>query len=326
MKNLLNAPLLFCVITIVIAFPLFAQPLAEAEQEAIDKGVMKVTLLGVGGGPHGGERQNDALGFNIATLVEIEDKAFLFDAGRGAAEQIARLGKDNFQKVDKVYLTHLHSDHNIGLPDLWSTPSRTRLRTVPMYVFGPAGTKEMADHLVAAFEYSFRYSGRPPEPSALIGEDITQGVIYEQDGITVTAFDVDHTPPSNPDTHDEFPALGFRVDYGERSVAISGDTRFSENLIEYSQGVDVLIHEVTEGGEGDAVGGSHHTSPTEAAEIFNRVQPKLAVYSHILHGIDEFLAEQTRNANYNGPLLVGNDMDVITIDDEVTVRRAGDNN
>jgi ribonuclease Z len=320
---MISGVLLAIAISIVIGIPVHAQEGAVrgagVDARVIEEGVLQVTLLGVGGGPHAGERSNDALGINYSTLVEIEDVAFLFDAGRGTAEQIASIGKANFQKVDKLYLTHLHSDHNIGLPDLWATAARTRLRTAPMQVFGPAGTKEMAEHIEAAFEYSFRYSARPSGPLALIGKDITQGVVYQQDGIIVTAFDVDHTPSANPDTHDQFPALGFRVDYNDRSVVISGDTRFSENLIKYSQGVDVLIHEVT---EGDNAG--HHTTRVEAAEIFNRVGPQLAVYSHILHGVDEQLTRDTREADYSGPLLVGNDMDVIIIGDEVTIRRAGD--
>lgn len=310
------------ILAIVIVTSVNAQQVANGDERVaasvIEKGVMRVTLLGVGGGPHAGDRNNEALGVNYSTLVEVDDVAFLFDAGRGTAEQIASLGKANFQKIDKLYLTHLHSDHNIGLPDLWATAARTRLRTVPMQVFGPAGTQEMAEHIEAAFEYSFRYSARPSAPLALIGTDITQGVVYQQDGITVTAFDVDHTPGANPDTHDQFPALGFRVDYNNRSVLISGDTRFSENLIKYSQGVDVLIHEVTE-----SENAGHHTTRVEAAEIFNRVNPKLAVYSHILHGIDEQLTQDTRDAGYIGALLVGNDMDVITIGDEVMITRAG---
>ncbi|HAY44871.1 MAG TPA: hypothetical protein DCY55_01140 [Gammaproteobacteria bacterium] len=310
-------------LTIAIAIPVHAQEgsvrATQVDARVIGEGLIQVTLLGVGGGPHAGERGKDALGINYSTLVEIEDVAFLFDAGRGAAEQIASIGKANFQKVDKLYLTHLHSDHNIGLPDLWATAARTRLRTAPMQVFGPTGTKEMAEHIEAAFEYSFRYSARPSAPLALIGKDIQQGVVYQQGGITVTAFDVDHTPPANPDMHDQFPALGFRVDYNDRSVVISGDTRFSENLIKHSEGVDVLIHEVTE-----SENAGHHTTRVEAAQVFNRVAPKLAVYSHILHGIEQQLTRDTREAEYTGALLVGKDMDVITIGDEVTIMRAGD--
>ncbi len=239
------------IICVAVLFTLVPLSTNAQETEAPDEGIIKVTLLGVGGGPEGGLFGPTDLGINISTLVEIEDVAFLFDAGRGAAEQIAKLGKSYFEKVDKVYLTHLHGDHNVGVPDLWLFPVRTNQRTVPLQVFGPAGTKDMSDHIFAAFEYNMLYnSNLSAEASRLIGTDITQGVVYNQDGITITAFDVDHTPPRDRDNHEQFPALGFRVDYSGRSVVISGDTRFSENLIEYSQGVDVLIHEVGGGGGG----------------------------------------------------------------------------
>ena len=171
-----------------------------------------------------------AVGLNISTLVEIEDKAFLFDAGRGALEQISSLGSEYFARVDHVYLTHLHGDHNIGLPDLWLSPARFPEggRSVPLQVFGPAGTEQMAFHIATAFEYSLVYNGNMSATSTLIGKDIQQGIVYEADGITITAFDVDHSPPNvAPEDLAKFPALGYRVDYAGRAVAISGDTRFS---------------------------------------------------------------------------------------------------
>ena len=350
---------LLCAVVLLTLVPL---SILAQEMDAAGESVIKVTLLGVGGGPEGGlfGPGDSGFGINYSTLVEIEDVAFLFDAGRGSAEQIAKLGSSYFQKVDKLYLTHLHGDHNLGVPDLWLTPVRVRQntsasRTVPLQVFGPAGTKDMADHIFAAFKYNLLYNGTVDAESVrLIGTDITQGVVYDQDGITVTAFDVDHTPPRDRDNHEQFPALGYRVDYGDRSVVISGDTRFSENLIDYSMGVDVLIHEVGGGGGGGGRGGegagrqggggnrqgggqgadgqggggrgNHHTSIPEAAEIFNRVEPKLAVYSHIVIGADQRLTEETRSANYNGPLLVGHELDVIMIGEEVTTTRVGNSN
>ena len=315
-------------------------PLQASAQDSsdVEEGTLRVTLLGVGAGPRGGE-------FNIqrpvelqtATLVEIEGEAFLFDAGRGVLEQISKLGGEYFAKVDRVYLTHLHGDHNIGIPDLWLTPIRVPEggRAVPLQVFGPAGTEDMALHIASAFEYNLFYSGDSSFGNTLIGRDIQQGIVYEADGITITAFDVDHTPANSASEEQvNYPALGFRVDYAGHSVVISGDTRFSENLIEYSEGVDVLIHEVGGGGrgaaEGDGAGmgamgamgasgrGGHHTSILEAGEIFNRVQPGLAVYSHFPRGINQRLIDQTRSV-YDGALLVGTEMTIITISESIEV-------
>ena len=294
---------------------------AQASSD-VDEGTIRVTLLGVGGGPRGGHfGVQNPVEVQTSTLVEIEGKAFLFDAGRGVLEQISKLGGDYFSKVDRVYLTHLHGDHNIGLPDLWLTPIRVPEggRAVPLQVFGPAGTEEMAHHIASAFEYNLFYNGTSSSATRLIGEDIQQGIVYEEDGVTITAFDVDHSPGNIAlEDRANYPALGFRVDYAGRSVAISGDTRFSENLIAYSEGVDVLIHEVGGGGMGGGGMGNHHTSIPEAGELFSRVQPELAVYSHFPRGINQRLIDQTRSV-YDGALLVGTELTVITISESIEV-------
>jgi ribonuclease Z len=317
-----------------------------AQDSYVDQGTIRVTILGVGAGARGGNFDiTDSVGLNISTLVEVEDKAFLFDAGRGALDQISKLGGRHLAKITHVYLTHLHGDHNIGLPDLWLSPIRMPEggRTVPLQVFGPAGTEQMAFHIATAFDYSLFYNGNLSATDTLIGKNIQQGVVYEEDGITITAFDVDHSPPNVAlDDRENYPALGFRVDYASRSVVISGDTRFSENLIQYSQGADVLIHEVggagggggggmgaagmgggMGGGMGTAGRGGHHTSILEAGEVFNRVQPKLAVYSHFPRGINQVLIDQTRSV-YDGALLVGTEMTVITIGESVEVTPGND--
>jgi ribonuclease Z len=126
------------------------------------------------------------------------------------------------------------------------------------------------------------------------------------------------------------PALGYRVDYGGHSVVLSGDTRFSENLIKHSQSVDLLIHETLDGDALRANPGArsrdqvdsiigHHTTPQEAGELFTRVKPRLAVYSHILGKQDELIA-RTRKT-YSGPLEVGEDLMTIDVGDRIEVHR-----
>src|SRR3954469_8243730 len=189
----------------------------------------KVTLLGTGSP----EPRMDRFGPGI--LVEAGEKKLLFDCGRGAAQRIEQL-KIPFTQIDSLFLTHLHSDHVVGIPDLWLT-GWARGRKVPMQVWGPAGTKAMMSHLAEAFEFDIQIRGEddkvPVQAMAVLAKDIEQGVVYENAGIKVTAFTVDHGRVK--------PALGYRVDFGGHSVVLSGDTRFSENLIHYSQGVDLLI-------------------------------------------------------------------------------------
>jgi ribonuclease Z len=151
--------------------------------------------------------------------------------------------------------------------------------------------------------------------------DIKEGVIFEKNGVKVTAFLVDHGPVK--------PAVGYRVDYGGHSVTLSGDTRFSENLIKYSQGVDVIIHETIDADALRASPGkrtkeqientiSHHTTLDKAGIVFSRIKPRLAVYSHFL-GTPERLVAGTRKT-YSGPLVVGEDLMTIEIGDRVEVR------
>lgn len=153
-----------------------------------------------------------------------------------------------------------------------------------------------------------------------MSHDIKQGVIFDRQGVKVTAFLVDHSPVT--------PAFGYRVDYRGRSVVLSGDTRLSENLIRFAQGVDVLIHEVldaetvrawfpTSPKVAEAIL-AKHTTPEQAGELFARVKPRLAVYSHAPDA--ERVIAQTRKT-YAGPLQGAEDMLTIEVGEQIEVRR-----
>ena len=278
---------------------------------------LKVTLLGTGTP----EPRIDRFGPSI--LVEAGEKKLLFDCGRGASQRIEQI-RIPFTEIDALFLTHLHSDHTVGIPDLWLT-GWTRGRKTPFRVWGPAGTKEMMKHLEEAYQFDIKIrqleAKLPAQGVAFAAEDIDQGVVYDNAGIKVTAFLVDHGVVK--------PALGYRVDFAGHSVVLSGDTRFSENLIRFSQGTDVLIHEVVDADAFRANNPSmsperfqtivgHHTTAEQAGTVFARVKPKLAVYSHILPGDSKDLLALTRKT-YAGPLEVGEDLMSFDITGTVTV-------
>jgi len=280
-----------------------------------------VTLLGTGCPPAVMNR------FGPSTLVEAGQHTFVVDAGRGALQRLVQLGIA-WQDVNGVLLTHLHSDHVVGFPDLWLTgwlivPGRR----VPLSVWGPTGTSRMMSHLQQAYEYDIQVrvanDRASPDGVMIRPRDIGEGVVYEQDGVKISAFEVDHAPVK--------PALGYRVDYQGHSIVLSGDTRRSENLIRHAQGADVLVHEVfvpetlSRAGVPPERAKSiidYHLTPEQAGDVFTRVKPRLAVYSHICMPTarDEDILPQTRRT-YSGPLELGEDLMVIEVGDEIAVRR-----
>ncbi|HET7553043.1 MAG TPA: MBL fold metallo-hydrolase [Gemmatimonadaceae bacterium] len=290
-----------------------------------------VTLLGTGKPIPAMDR------FGAGTLVQAGPVTLLFDCGRGITQRLWQRHIP-LSDVSVLFLTHLHSDHVVGIPDLWLTgwlAGPFGNRTAPFQVRGPAGTREMMTHLEKAYaaDVRIRTAGENLRPAgaAIDAVDISEGVVYRDHGVTVTAFEVDHGPFIKP-------ALGYRVDYGGRSVVISGDTRFNENLIRHAQGADVLVHEVAFARE-ELLGRSAaargiialHTTPEDAGRVFARVKPKLAAYTHVvLLALDSIsppptvreLIERTRTT-YAGPLVVGEDLMTIEVGDSVTVYRPG---
>jgi ribonuclease Z len=282
---------------------------------------LTITLLGTAPGPP--VRVGWA---GISTLIDAGGQRFLFDAGYGSMARLVESGLP-MDGVTRVLLTHLHSDHIVDLPAFlllpWSAPSERR---VPFEVWGPAGTTEMVRHLQEAFAFDIHVRRDLDEKVSadgieVIARDIQEGVVYNQNGVKITAFLVDHGPVK--------PAFGYRVDYRGRSVALSGDTRPSENLVTFSKGVDVLIHEAVDDVSLRKMVPSerlfraiveHHTTPEQAADIFRRVGPRLAVFSHAQGGAA--VIDRVRRS-YPGRVEMGEDLMVIEIGDEVVVRRRG---
>jgi ribonuclease Z len=310
-------------IALLLATPTFALPSFAAAADPISynriapeakAGEITVTLLGTGTPDPRIDR------FGPSTLVNVAGKNLLFDVGRGAIVRLSQIGVSPGQ-LDEIFLTHYHSDHINGLPDLWLTsrlpPHGNRKLAQP--ITGPAGLTEIVDGLREVFANDIKVREADEKlPPAASTFDVTEfdddGVVYDQDGVTVTAFKVNHGAMIHP-------AYGYRVDYKGHSVTLGGDTKYNENLIAHAKGTDLLIHEVAVGSPGMQDSAAfkrildHHTSPELAGKVFTQVNPKLAVYSHIvtLHAPDEpdqsdsDLIAATR-VSYDGPLDVGADL------------------
>jgi ribonuclease Z len=286
--------------------------------------LFRVTLLGTGAPPPLVGR------FGPSTLIEAGNQKLIFDAGRGAMQRLHHLGIP-FADISGLLLTHHHSDHVVGFVDLWLTGWIGRPwgnRQTPLRVWGPRGTNQMMEHLSLAFAVDLRVRSRsyPIAGAKLESEEIEEGVVYSHDGMTISAFEVDHGG-------EELPAFGYRIDYRGRSAVLSGDTTFNENLIDHAQGADLIVHEVTAASGTAAENpaqlkriGSNHTTPEQAGEVFTRVKPKLAVYNHLLlfgGATAGDLIPATRH-QYSGPLLVGEDLMAFDIGKTIEARQFRD--
>jgi ribonuclease Z len=252
-----------------------------------------------------------------ATAVVVGKRVFLIDAGPGVERQLSA-AKLPINGVTALFITHLHSDHTLGYPDLIFT-SWVMGRKTALQAYGPHGLQAMTDHLIAAFaeDIKVRIEGlehQTPNGYNVSVHEIGPGVIYDSLGVRVTAIRVPH---GNWDV-----SLAYRFDTPTRSVIVSGDTRSNEDLIAPAQGIDLLVHEVyaaaklkpepRPGGE-DWPKYMHefHTSDVELGALAARIQPKLLVLSHIIRmgATDEELLAGIRAGGFTGRVVVAHDLD-----------------
>ncbi|MDP2886808.1 MAG: MBL fold metallo-hydrolase [Ignavibacteria bacterium] len=252
-----------------------------------------------------------------ATAVVVGNRVFLIDAGPGVERQLSA-AQLPINGVTALFITHLHSDHTLGYPDLIFT-SWVMGRKTALQAFGPHGLQTMTNHLIAAFaeDIKVRVEGlehQTPDGYKVSVHEIGPGIIYDSLGVRVTAIRVPHG------NWDE--AFAYRFDTPSRSVIVSGDVRYDEGLIEPARGVDVLVHEVYAGarlkpeprpGGEDWPKYMHdfHTSDTELGALAARIQPKLLVLSHIIRmgATDDELLAGIRAGGFTGRVIVGHDLD-----------------
>ena len=272
---------------------------------------VEVVLLGTG------TPVPDANTAGPSTAVVVGSRLFVVDAGSGVQRRLTAAGLPN-NKFEAVFITHLHSDHVLGLSDLIFT-SWIFGRATPLRIFGPPGLMRMTDHLVAAFAEDISVRTKPneygiPNGYRVRAREVMPGVIYDSAGVRVTAIQVPHGAWKY--------SYAYRFDTPTRSIVISGDTRESEAITRAATGVDVLVHEVvslesltqrpgTFGGDIQRYMRSAHTPDKKLGELAAKANPKLLVLTHIVPtGVaDSVLINGIRSGGFKGQIAVGHDLD-----------------
>lgn len=280
---------------------------------ATQQGKTQIVLLGTG------TPNADPEHLGPAVAVVVNDTPYVIDSGPGVVRRAAAAARNGVQglaveKLRRLFITHLHSDHTTGLPDFIFTPAVLD-RDAPLEIYGPPGTKRMTGLILKAYaeDINIRLHGlEPAKPRGydVRAQDVKPGIIYKDANVTVKAFAVKHGSWKD--------AYGYRFETADRTIVISGDTAPAESIIEACNGCDVLVHEVysTTGfarrpPEWQRYHSSFHTSSRELAEIAAKAKPKLLVlYHQLLWGATkEQLLEEIRRS-YQGVVVFGNDLDV----------------
>jgi len=259
---------------------------------------------------------------------------FVFDAGAGSPRNLGSMGFPT-ARLQSVYLTHLHSDHIDGLGELLLNSWIGGSRSTPTPIIGPVGTKEVVDGFNAVYRidstYRVAHHGTGvanPDGFGGLATEIEspqapdgQLVVLDEGDLKITAIRVDHAPIE--------PAFGYRIDYKDRSISISGDTVYSQAFIAASNGVDLMFHEALNrdmvaqiGAKLDERGAAngakifadildYHTSPEEAARAAQEAGAAQLVLYHIVPQLPVEMLEPVflgeAKSEFDGPITVGQD-------------------
>lgn len=277
----------------------------------------KVVILG------SGTPVVDPVASGPCVAVVVNGQAYLFDAGPGLVRR-AQAAAEKFglealvaRNLNRLFITHLHSDHTLGYPDLIFSPWVVG-RSVPLEVYGPVGTSAMTSHLKLAYadDIKTRTEGvehlNPRGLAVNVHEIAEAGIIYRDLNVTISAIPVQHGSWAH--------AFAYKIVAGDRSIVISGDTTPSEAIAEACKECDVLVHEVYSADRFDRVFGpvrgkyhsSSHTSTTQLAELAAKSKPKLLVLYHQLYfgPREEVDLEKEIARTYKGAVVNGRDLTV----------------
>jgi ribonuclease Z len=276
----------------------------------------KLVLLGTGN-PNPDPQHS---GCSLAIIAN--NTPYIVDFGPGLVRRASKLSPRwggtiealSVKNLKRAFLTHLHSDHTVGLPDLIFTPW-VMGRDEPLELYGPEGIKNMTRHILKAYEDDIKYRLYGLEPANNEGwrvhaHEFREGLVYTDKNVKVEAFRVKHGSWPN--------AYGFRFTTLDKVVVISGDTMPCDNILKFGKGADILVHEVYSKKGYDTKDefwknyhAHNHTSTHELANMANIMKPKLIVLYHILFwgATPEDLLKEIAE-KYDGKVVVGSDLAV----------------
>lgn len=277
----------------------------------------KVVILGTGTPMSNPDRS----GPGVAIIAG--GKAYIVDSGAGIVRRAIAASRNGtpelaVAKLDTVFLTHLHSDHTAGLSNMVLAPWVLR-RAAPLTLYGPPGTKHMADNILEAYEQDINVRINGSQPANPEGYKVNatefsnSGIIHEDDNVTVEAFKVLHG------TWQHAYGYKFTEKLSGKVAVVSGDTTYSEALIKVAMNADILVHEVflkialdKRTPDWQAYHSAFHTSPQQIVEIGKKTKPKIMILYHQLYWdpADDNLEEEVIAAGYEGKVISANDLDV----------------
>jgi len=307
-----SSAIVICASALLCASLVSASLAAEQQLQAPSASKTRVVLLGTGTPGPLPDRSGPA------TAIVVNGTAYLVDFGPGVVRRAAAAASTRGitalepTNLRVAFVTHLHSDHTVGYPDLIFTPW-TVGRRVPLEVYGPKGLKAMTAHLLEAYRVDIETRTNAegnqrgfPQGHSVNTYEIAPGVVYKDANVTVTAFATKHAMES----------YGYRFDTPDRSIVISGDTNPTQATIDACRGCDVLIHEAntpawlaTRPDYFQQFAAKFHTTTTELAELAGKAKPRLLILYHYA-GLSPQEIHDEMLARYAGHFVIGRDLDV----------------
>lgn len=304
---------LYCLL--IISGVTHSEKREEPKKNKKEPSITKVVLLGTGTPIADPDRSGPAV------AIVVNNQTYLFDCGPGVVRRaVSAATKLNIpdltpSNLNTLFITHLHSDHTAGYPDLFLSTAVLD-RPKPLKIFGPKGSKKMHHHIAEAYAEDIHTrltgleKGNPEAYKAEIFEIDKDDTIYRDNDVKIIAFKVNHGSWEN--------AWAYKVITPDKSIVISGDCTYSESLIQYAKNCDILIHEVysqdgwsRKSPNWQKYHAAFHTSTAQLASIANQAKPGLVILYHQLFwdSTEERMLSEIKKI-YSGKLVSGKDLDL----------------